>query len=92
VYRKTVLDNGLRVLTTLMPHTRSVGVGIFTGVGSRYETEAERGISHFIEHMMFKGTERRPDAQQIAEAIEGLGGVMNANTNNEVTSYWAKVG
>jgi predicted Zn-dependent peptidase len=91
VYRKTVLDNGLRVLTTHMPHTRSVGLGIFTGVGSRYEAEAERGISHFIEHMMFKGTERRPEAQQIAEAIEGLGGVMNANTSNEVTSYWAKV-
>jgi predicted Zn-dependent peptidase len=91
VYRKTTLDNDLRILTTPMPHTRSVSVGIFTGVGSRYEAEAERGISHFIEHMMFKGTERRPSAQQIAEAIEGLGGVMNANTGNEVTSYWAKV-
>lgn len=91
MYGKTTLDNGLRILTTPMPHTRSVSVGIFTGVGSRYEAEAERGISHFIEHMMFKGTERRPSAQQIAEAIEGLGGVMNANTGNEVTTYWAKV-
>lgn len=91
MYHKTTLDNGLRVLTTPMPHTRSVSLGIFTGVGSRYEAEAERGISHFIEHMMFKGTERRPSAQQIAEAIEGLGGVMNANTGNEVTTYWAKV-
>jgi predicted Zn-dependent peptidase len=91
VYRRTAFDNGLRILITPMPHTRSVGLGIFTGIGSRYESEQERGISHFIEHMMFKGTERRPSAQQIAEAIEGLGGVMNANTGNEVTAYWAKV-
>jgi predicted Zn-dependent peptidase len=66
-------------------------MGIFTGVGSRYETEPERGISHFVEHMLFKGTQRRPQAQLIAEAIEGLGGVMNASTGNEVTTYWAKV-
>lgn len=88
---KTVLNNGLRILTTTMPHTRSASVGIFTGIGSRYENENQKGISHFIEHMMFKGTERRPSAQQIAEAIEGLGGVMNAMTDNEVTIYWAKV-
>ncbi len=91
MYRKTTLDNGLRILTTSMPQTRSVGVGIFTGVGSRYESEAESGVSHFIEHMMFKGTERRPKAQQIAEDIEGLGGLINANTDTEVTTYWAKV-
>lgn len=91
MHQKTVLDNGLRIVTTSMPYTRSVGVGIFTGVGSRYERKTERGISHFIEHMMFKGTERRPTAQQIAEAIEGLGGVMNASTDNEATIYWAKV-
>jgi len=91
MYRQTTLDNGLRILTVAMPHTRSVGIGILTGVGSRYERERERGISHFIEHVMFKGTERRPTAQQIAEAIEGLGGIINASTNNEVTTYWAKV-
>ena len=91
MYRKTTLENGVRILTIPMPHTRSVGLGIFAGVGSRYEGETERGISHFIEHMMFKGTERRPKAQQIAEAIEGLGGVINANTDNELTTYWAKV-
>ncbi|MGQ9494225.1 MAG: M16 family metallopeptidase [Anaerolineae bacterium] len=91
MYCKTTLDNGLRILTTSMPHTRSVSVGIFTGVGSRYEREEERGISHFIEHMLFKGTERRPTAQHIAEAIEGIGGVMNGGTNNELTVYWAKV-
>lgn len=91
MHRKTVLSNGLRILTTLMPHTRSVAMAIFTGVGSRYESEAQRGISHFVEHMMFKGTERRPTAQQVSEAIEGLGGDMNASTGNEVTTYEVKV-
>jgi predicted Zn-dependent peptidase len=91
VYQKTVLDNGLRILTTAMPHTRSVAAGIFTGVGSRYEDEKQRGISHFIEHMMFKGTERRPTAQQVSEAIEGLGGEMNASTGSELTLYEVKV-
>jgi len=91
VYRKTTFDNGLRVVTVAMPHTRSVAMGIFTGVGSRYEDELERGISHFVEHMLFKGTQRRPQAKEIAEAIEGLGGIMNASTGNEVTTYWAKV-
>jgi predicted Zn-dependent peptidase len=91
VYQKTILDNGLRIITIPMPHTHSVGMGIFTGVGSRYEGQALRGISHFIEHMMFKGTQRRPNAQQIAESIEGLGGLLNAGTGNEMTTYWAKV-
>jgi predicted Zn-dependent peptidase len=91
VYQKTVLDNGLRILTTAMPHTRSVAVGIFTGVGSRYENEQQRGISHFVEHMLFKGTERRPSAQQISEAIEGLGGELNASTDRELTLYEVKV-
>jgi predicted Zn-dependent peptidase len=74
-----------------MPHTRSVGVAILAGIGSRYERKDERGISHFIEHMMFKGTPRRPTAQHISEEIEGLGGVINASTDSEVTRYWAKV-
>jgi len=91
MYRTTALENGLRILTTSMPHTRSVAATIFVGVGSRYEKEADSGTSHLIEHMMFKGTERRPQPQQIAEAIEGLGGVMNASTGREVTTYWAKV-
>ncbi len=91
VYNKTTLDNGLRILTVPMPHTRSVGIGVFTAVGSRYETQAQQGISHFIEHMLFKGTQRRPTAQQISEAIEGLGGILNAGTGSEMTTYWAKV-
>jgi len=89
--RKITLDNGLRILTTSMPHTRSVAMGIYTAVGSRYEIQAQGGISHFIEHMLFKGTDRRPTAQHIAEEIEGLGGVLNAWTGDEVTVYWAKV-
>ena len=91
MHRKVTLANGLRIVTTSMPHTRSVAMGIYTGVGSRYETEAEGGTSHFIEHMLFKGTARRPTAQQIAEEIEGLGGELNASTSDEVTTYWAKV-
>lgn len=91
MHRKTILDNGLRILTTSMPHTRSVGIGIFTAVGSRYETEEQRGISHFIEHMLFKGTDSRPTARLISEAIEGIGGEMNASTSNEVTTYEVKV-
>ena len=91
MHRKTILNNGLRILTTSMPHTRSVGIGIFTAVGSRYETEQQRGISHFIEHMLFKGTAKRPTAQSISEAIEGIGGEMNASTGNEVTTYEVKV-
>jgi len=68
-----------------------VTAGIYTGTGSRYEAQAQSGISHFIEHMLFKGTQRRPSAQIISEEIEGLGGILNAWTNNEVTVYWAKV-
>ncbi|MBE9482767.1 MAG: insulinase family protein, partial [Chloroflexi bacterium] len=56
MYQKTTLDNGLRIITDTMPHTRSVAICIFVGVGSRYETEAQAGISHFIEHLHFKGT------------------------------------
>lgn len=91
VYLKTTLDNGLRILTAAMPHTRSVGLAFFVGVGSRYETDAQAGASHFIEHMLFKGTEKRPSAREIATAIEGIGGVFNASTSHEVTAYWAKV-
>ena len=90
-YRKTTLANGLRLLTREMPHTRSASIVFFLGVGSRYENDAEAGLSHFIEHMCFKGTQRRPQAQDISETIEGVGGVLNAGTNQESTLYWAKV-
>lgn len=91
MYRKTVLDNGLRILTSAMPHTRSVSIGFFVGVGSRYESDEQGGVSHFIEHMLFKGTAKRPTAREIAVAIEGIGGVFNASTGREASLYWAKV-
>ncbi|HEV2122375.1 MAG TPA: pitrilysin family protein [Chloroflexota bacterium] len=92
MYEKTVLPNGLRVVSSTMPHTRSASVSIFVGAGSRYESDEIAGVSHFLEHMLFKGTRRRPTAREISEEIEGIGGVMNAGTDKELTVYWAKVG
>ncbi|HLH24979.1 MAG TPA: pitrilysin family protein [Chloroflexota bacterium] len=91
MYDKTVLPNGLRILTAAMPHTRSVSINFFVGAGSRYELDEVAGISHFLEHMLFKGTERRPTPREIAETIEGVGGIMNAGTDRELTVYWCKV-
>ena len=90
MYDKSTLANGLRVLSVPMPHLRSVSIGFFIAVGSRYEPAAVSGTSHFIEHMLFKGTPRRPSAQEIAAAIEGIGGAFNASTGHELTVYWAK--
>ena len=73
MYQKTTLDNGLRILTSAMPHTRSASIILYYGVGQRYEPQEITGISHFIEHMLFKGTQRRPTPQEISEDIEGLG-------------------
>lgn len=91
MYQRTTLDNGLRVITATMPHTRSVSICIFIGVGSRYEAEAEAGVSHFIEHLLFKGTPKRETARAISEAIEGVGGILNGGTDKELTLYWCKV-
>ena len=91
MFQKSTLDNGLRVVTSEMPHTRSVSMCMFVGVGSRYETDEEAGLSHFLEHMVFKGTAERPEPQQISAAIEGVGGVINAATEHELTVYWCKV-
>ncbi|MDQ2805674.1 MAG: insulinase family protein, partial [Chloroflexota bacterium] len=88
---KTLLDNGVRVVTTAMPHTRSASLLIFFKVGARYEAQPLSGISHYIEHMLFKGTHTRPTPQEISEAIEGLGGSLNALTDREYTSYSAVV-
>lgn len=91
MYQKSTLENGLRIITCNMPHTRSVSIVIFIGAGSRYETPEESGISHFIEHMCFKGTKKRAEAKQISEAIEGVGGILNASTDKELTIYWCRV-
>ena len=92
VFERTVLSNGLRVLSSTMPHTRSASMGIFVGAGSRYEDDARAGASHFLEHMLFKGTERRPAPELVSGVIESVGGVLNAATDREATVYWAKVG
>ncbi len=86
----TTLSNGLRVVTESVPYVRSASVGLFIGVGSRDEEEEISGISHFIEHMLFKGTLRRT-AHQIADEIESRGGHLNAWTDKEMTTYQARV-
>ena len=90
-YRKTTLDNGLRLVTAAMPHTRSVSIGFFIGAGSRYETDEQAGISHFTEHLCFKGTSKRPTATEICTVVEGVGGILNGGTDKELTLYWCKV-
>ncbi|MGD0115227.1 MAG: pitrilysin family protein [Dehalococcoidia bacterium] len=85
------LDNGLRVVTTPMPTAQSANVCIFVGVGSRMEDRRVNGICHYLEHMLFKGSAKRPTAQAISEAIEGAGGALNAFTDKEMTGYWAHV-
>jgi len=90
MFDKTTLINGLRIISVPMPHLRSASIGFFIAVGSRYEAALISGASHFIEHMLFKGTQRRPSAQEIAAAIEGIGGAFNASTGTELTVYWAK--
>jgi predicted Zn-dependent peptidase len=87
----STLKNGLRVVTTSIPTSQAASVSVFIGVGSRAETHRVNGVSHYLEHMLFKGTDRRPDAIQIAEAIEGAGGVLNAYTAKELTCYWNQV-
>ena len=89
MYHITRLPNGLRLATAELPHMASVSLGIWSAVGSRCERSGETGISHFIEHMLFKGTRRR-SAAQISQEIEGLGGYINACTSEESTCYHAR--
>ena len=90
MFAKAVLDNGIRVVSQEMPDHRSVSLGIWVENGSRHESPSENGISHFIEHLLFKGTERR-SAAQIAEEMDAIGGVLNAFTAKEHTCYYAKI-
>jgi predicted Zn-dependent peptidase len=90
-YQRSVLENGLRVVTQPMPAARSVSVGLFVGVGSRREDEAHAGLSHLLEHLVFKGTRRYPEPGGLSEAVEGCGGSVNASTDRELTIYSARV-
>ena len=87
---KHQLSNGLRVLVEKMPTLRSVSFGIWVKIGSRNESIVQNGISHFIEHMLFKGTDKYT-AKDIAEVFDGIGGNVNAFTTKEYTCYYAKV-
>jgi predicted Zn-dependent peptidase len=86
----TTLSNGLRIVTEHMPGLQSAALGIWVGAGGRHERPEQNGVAHFLEHMAFKGTERR-SALQIAEEIEDVGGYINAYTSREVTAYYARV-
>lgn len=91
MHQSFTLPNNIRLIVNELPHTRSVTTSIYVATGARYEAEHISGISHFIEHMVFKGTAKRPTARDIAVAIEGIGGFFNASTGQEVTNYWTKV-
>ncbi len=90
MYRKRILDNGLRVVTHDIKDRESVGIGIFIGTGGRYEQDQQKGSAHFLEHILFKGS-KKYTCEAIKESIEGVGGTLNAFTSEEETCYFAKV-
>jgi predicted Zn-dependent peptidase len=90
-HRRTVLPSGLRVVTQEMPAARSVSVAIFVPVGSRHEDDAHAGLSHLLEHLVFKGTRGHPEAGALSQRVEGVGGSVNASTDRELTVYSSKV-
>lgn len=90
MYRKDTLANGIRVVSETLPKSRSVSIGVWVKVGSRHERPEQGGVSHFIEHLFFKGTEKRT-AKDIAIEMDALGGELNAFTSQETTTYYAKV-
>ncbi len=89
-FKKTTLKNGLRIITVPMAGTRTATVIAMIGVGSRYETDREAGLSHFIEHMLFKGTQKRPTTLDISTEMDEIGGEFNAFTSKDTTAYYAK--
>src|SRR3989344_6783695 len=90
-YHIHTLQNGLRVVLVPMPSTKTATVVVMAGTGSRYETKEENGLAHFLEHMFFKGTRKRPSARLISEELDGIGSVYNAFTAKDRTAYYAKV-
>lgn len=89
MFTRVVLENGIRIVYEKIPYVRSITIGVWVGTGSRNENKRNNGISHFIEHMVFKGTERRT-AKEIAESIDNIGGQLNAFTGKECTCYYTK--
>jgi len=90
MYHKSTLPNGIRVVSERLPHLKSISLGVWIGTGSRHESMDNHGISHFIEHLIFKGTERR-SAQELAEEVDAIGGQINAFTAKEYTCFYMKV-
>lgn len=91
MFKKTILKNGLRIVTVPLKNTQAVTVLVLVKTGSKYETKRINGISHFLEHMLFKGTRKRPSTIQVAETLDKIGGIYNAFTAEEYTGYFAKV-
>jgi predicted Zn-dependent peptidase len=91
MFKKIILKNGLRLVLAPMKESPSTAVLVLFGTGSKYETKKINGISHFLEHMFFKGTKKRPSALAVSEALDRVGGQFNAFTGQEMTGYWAKV-
>ena len=90
-YDTHTLQNGLRIVLAPMPETETATVVVMTGTGSRYENERENGLAHFLEHMFFKGTKKRPSARAISEELDAIGSIYNAFTAKDRTAYFAKV-
>ena len=91
MFQSTQLPNGLRIITSPTPHVRSVSLAIFIGAGSRCERDQEAGSAHFLEHLLFKGTEGRPTSKDLYAPLEAVGGMLNGGTDKELTLFWAKV-
>ncbi len=89
-YNKKVFSSGLRLITAPIKNSRTITVLVLVKAGSKYETEKNNGVSHFLEHMFFKGTKKRPTTLDIAESLDSIGGEYNAFTGTEYTGYWAK--
>src|SRR5438046_3700674 len=89
MYQISRLKSGLTIATAEMPHMASVSLGLWVGVGGRYEPAPLNGVSHFIEHLLFKGTRKR-SAKEISQAVEGIGGYLNAFTGEESTCFYSK--
>ncbi|MBI4709197.1 MAG: insulinase family protein [Candidatus Portnoybacteria bacterium] len=91
MFKKYTLPNGLRIITAPIEGSKSVTVLVLVGTGSKYETKENNGLSHFLEHMFFKGTKKRPTTLEISSDLDAVGGSYNAFTSKEMTGYWAKV-